>query len=349
MDKPLDKIPLESPLNKFSYLMDKKLINKSALDYYDYVETVDPQYITNLLLDDFRFRYNAQLNILIEIYGQQGCGKSLLGQDLAYRIGQIYELPFNMYENTVADFDILDSILHNSPFRSTFVVDEQPTSMFGFGASRVMRGLKDYEEICRYTMKNIIYIAPSEREHSSYYVLKEDQKNSVERFRNEACLSCPKQKKCLKIYSENKFKTLCHFDFWQRHGYPIAFNFMLITARKSDNRLMPRGYIRLPVLPPNLMKEYDKIKNRNIKVFEKKESLGWVKQREQLRLFQEKYRDRILLDSGKTVSKALIRAYLLDYFGERAFTTTEIDTFIAIIKAEINQVSFIDNAQKEMG
>lgn len=348
MDKhSLDKIPLESPLNAFCYAMDKKLSGKTIYDYYNLVEKVNPTNLTNLFLKDCQFRYNVELNILIEIYGMQGCGKSLFGQDLAHRIAKIYGVPFNMKQHTVADFDILDSILHNSPFRSTFIVDEQPLSMFGYGSSRVMRGLKDYEEICRYTMKNIIYIAPTEREHSSYYVFKEDQKPSVERFRNQECLDCPKQKECLKIFAANKFKTLCGIDFWKRHGYPIAFNFMLITARKTDNHLLPRGYIRLPILPPYLMKQYDKIKQRNIKIFEQKESAGWTEQRAELRAFQEQYRDRLVNEKGNVVSKALIKAYLQDHFGGRAFTTTELDIFCAIVKAEIFSPDFSEKAQKE--
>jgi len=128
------------------------MLGKNLFEYYAKIEKIDPTYITNLLLKDFEYRYNSQLNILAEIYGSQGSGKSLAGQDLAYRTGKIFGLDFVMDSNTVADFDILDSLLHNSPYRSTFVVDEQPTSMFGYGSSRVMRGLKDYEEICRYCL-----------------------------------------------------------------------------------------------------------------------------------------------------------------------------------------------------
>ncbi len=344
----LDNIPLESPLNKYAYKLDKKLLGKNIFDYYAKIEAIDSKYITNLLLKDFEYRYNSQLNILAEIYGQQGCGKSLFGQDLAYRTGKIYGVDFAMDNNTVADFDVLDSILHNSPYRSTFVVDEQPTSMFGYGSSRVMRGLKDYEEICRYTMKNIYYIAPSEREHSSYYVFKEDQRPSIERFRNEKCLNCLKQNDCLKIFTENKFQTLCDLPFWKRHGYPIAFNFMLITARKTDNHLMPRGYVRLPIIPPKLMKQYDKIKKRNLQFFEQKESLGWTEQRAELRAFQEQYRDRLINDKGKVVSKNLIKVYLQDHFGGRAFTTSELDMFCAIVKAEILSPTFVDKAQDQL-
>ncbi len=350
----MDNLFLESPLDSFSYKMDKKFYNKSIYDYYDFVETIDSNFLTNLLLEDFKYRFRTQLNILAEIYGQQGCGKSLFGSDLGHRIGNIYGVPFNLEENTLADFDLLDAVLHDSPFRSTFIVDEQPTSMFGYGSSRIMKSLKDYEEMCRYTQKNILYIAPSEREHSSYYVFKEDQKPSVERFKNEECLNCQKQTECLKFFSIDKFKTLCSFPFWERHGYPIAFNFMLITARKSDNKLFPRGYVRLPMIPPELYERYDKIKKRNIDIFERKESLGWVQQRQELREFQERFVDK-LVKNNRVVSKDLIKGYLQDYFGGRNFTTAELDIFCAIVKAEIlnsdfadKTISALDQKQKEM-
>ena len=347
-NKPLDSLPLESPLNKFCYNMDKKLATKNYFEYYDFVETLDPNYITNLLFADFRFRYNAQLNVLIEIYGGQGSGKSIFGINLGGQLGKIYEMPFNLEAHTLVDFDMLDGVLHNTPFRTTIVVDEQPISFYGIGSNRIMHSLKDYEEICRYTMKNIIYISPTAREHSSYYVFKEDQRPSVERFKNQECLDCLKQKECLKIYSENKFQTLCGIDFWKRHGYPVAFNFMLVMPRKTDNNLMPRGYVRLPVLPPELMKKYDRIKQRNINIFESKESIGWNQQRQELREFQKKYKDRIVLPNGKILSKSLIKAFLKDYFGGRSFTTGEIEEFAAIVKYEILNPDFAETAMKEI-
>ena len=338
---------LESPLNKYCYQMDKKLLGSSLFDYYDFVEQVDFNYLTNLLLEDFKFRYSTQQNVLMEIYGQQRSGKSIFGQNMAGNLGQIYEMPFNMENHTLSDFDMLDNVLHNTPFRTTFIVDEQPLAFFGYGSTRTQKSLKDYEEICAYTMKNIIYISPSEREHSSYYVFKEDMLPSVERFKNETCLTCSQQKECLKIYSETKFKTLCGIPFYERHGYPVAFRFMLIMPRKSDNHLMPRGYVHFPVLPPAMMQRYDKIKNRNIDAFEKKKTFGWQEQRRLLREFQEKFKDKIVHD-GKIVSKSLIKAYLQDYFGGRAFTTGELDMFAVLIKAEILNGGFVDDLQNKI-
>jgi len=110
---------------------------------------------------------------------------------------------------------------------------------------------------------------------------------------------------------------------------------------------MPRGYVRLPIISPDLMKKYDAIKRRNIRVFENKESLGWVKQREELQEFQKKFKDRLINAKGKVVSKNLIKAYLMDYFGERSFTTTELDIFCAIIQSEINSPDFPEKTLKK--
>ena len=343
----LGNFPIESPMNKFCYGMDKKFFGKSIYDYFEFVETLDPVYITNLLMQDFRFRYNSQLNALVEIYGQQGSGKSIFGQNLAGNIGKIYELPFDMERHTVADLDILNMVLPEAPYRTTFIADEQPLSFFGYGSTRVKKNLKDFEEISRITMKNIIYISPSSREHSSYYVFKEHMQESVQRASNEECLKCSKQKECLKLYSENKFDTLCGLPFWERHGYPVAFIFMLCTPRKTDNHLMPRGYVRFPVLPPKLMQKYDIIKGKNMELFEKKESMGWNEQREQLRAFQKKFRHKIIKEDGKIASKNLIKAYLHDHFGSRAFTTTELDIMACLVKEEIGSVGFSEDVQKE--
>lgn len=346
MIKVLDNLPLESPLNKFCYNMDRRLAGKNIFEYHAFAKKVDTTYSTNLFLEDLKFRCNSQLNALIEIYAEQGTGKSLFGQNIAGHLGQIYEKPFNMEKHTLGDLDLLDQALHNTPFRTSFVVDEQKREFFGYGSERVSRSLRDFEEICRYTLKNIIYISPTQREHSSYYLFKEGDFPSVERNRNQTCLDCSKQRDCMKIYSaKTRFKTLCGIDFWERHGYPKSFCFLLCTSRKFDNTLLPRCYVRFPVLPPALMIKYDAIKNRNIKVYESKESFGWQKQREQLKEFQKLFKDKLINEKGKIVSKDLIKGYLMDHFGGRAFTTIEIDIFCALVKAEIKSDSFADQAR----
>lgn len=330
---------LESPLNAFSYSMDKKLRNQTIYDYYDFIDKIPEENITMLFLADIKYRADSQLNVLIEHYGEQGSGKSLFEQFLALKIGEIYGLPFDMENNTVADFDQLDSVLHNSPFRSTFVVDEQPKSFVGFGSSTTLKSLKDYEEMGRYTMKNIIYIAPSEREHASYYVFKEDQHNSVERINNPACLNCHMQKECLKDFTQNRFNTLCGIPFYEKHGYPKKFHFLLLTRRKTDDLLMPRGYVGLPMLPPDLVQKYDSIKKRNIDIFEQKESLAWDTQRKQLEEFVKIYKPKLLFEDKKgeekTQSLNVIKAYLFDHFGKRRYTTSEIGIMASLVKAEL--------------
>ena len=83
-------------------------------------------------------------------------------------------------------------------------------------------------------------------------------------------------------------------------------------------------------------------------MFEQKESAGWTQQRAELRVFQEQYKSRLIGVNGKTVSKDLIKVYLQDYFGGRAFTTSELDMFCAIVKAEILSPEFVDSAQNQL-
>jgi len=133
------------------------------------------------------------------------CGKSLFGQDLAHRIANIYEKPFDMEHHTLADFDILDSVLHDSPFRSTFVVDEQPVSMFGYGSARVMRGLKDYEEICRFC------IAPN----TEIYVVENNKlkKRKVKDLDGKSFTVLSKNLKTGKVEQDTAFCKLDSIDY----------------------------------------------------------------------------------------------------------------------------------------
>lgn len=347
---------LESPLSAFSNFMDKKLRNQTIYDYYDYIEGIQPEKIGNLFLSEIQYRANNQLNILIETYGQQGSGKSLFSIGWAFKIAEIYGVPFEMKTNITVDFDDLDIILHNSPFRSTFVVDEQPTNFIGYGSVSTKNSLKDFEEMARFTQKNIVYIAPTEREHASYFVFKEDEKKSVERINNPRCLACLKKNDCLGKIHLNKFKTLCDLPFWERHGYPKHFNFLLLSHRKTDNYLMPRGYIEIPVLSHEKMIEYDSIKIKNIDALDKKESSAWEKQRKQLSDFSKKYephlitvvkkREKIIQNNDvffetrkekKVVSMNTIKGLLMDFFGKRRFTTTELEIMAALIKAETQE------------
>lgn len=338
MDKEQPNGIIGSPLRNYCSSMDRKLRGKTIYEYYDKIHritTKKPNYVTNLLFEDFKYRYKHQLNILTETYGQQGSGKSLFNQDMAHRIGEIYDMPFDMEKHTVADFDTLDRVLHDSPFRTTFIIDEQPRSFVGHGSSKVQKALSDYEEICRYTMKNINWIAPSEREHSSYYIFKEDELEPVERVHNQKCLECKRQSNCLKLYGQDKYNTLCGMNFYERHGYPISFRFMLFTDNKSNKKIMPRGYVRLPMLPPEMDKRYDDIKQINIGLFEQKKALGWSEMRERLREFQDAYKDKILKENGRPVSKNMIKVYIYDHFGNRFFTTTELDIAVSLVQSEI--------------
>lgn len=333
--------PLISPVNSYCFKMDRRLMGKTYYDYSDEVETnyhnylrKDPYFYTKLLMEDFKYRHLNQLNILVEIYGQQGSGKSLFGQDLAGRIADIYGVKFNMGKHTLADFDILDKELHNSPFKTTFIVDEQPKAFYGHGSTRIMRGLQDYEEICRYTMKNIIYIAPTSRDHTSYYVFKEGNHDAVIRQQNTKCETCKLKNKCLPLLK----KSLCDMPFYEKHGYPKAFEFLLYTERKADERLLPRFYVRLPVLPPNLMMRYDGIKQKNIEIFESKLSLGSREKTDRLKKFVEKYKDKLLTEDGKPVKVKRIKVLVLNYFGNRSTTTSELDLWTEEIRMLLEEM-----------
>jgi len=346
----MDNSLLSSPLGSFSYQLDQNLQGESVYRYYEYAESIPSNYMTKLFFDEAAFRYRHQLNMLVAIISEQGTGKSTFGSVMGFKFGETFEIPFSINNNTVVDFDQLDKVLHESPFRTTFLVDEQPRSFFGIGSSRVLKNLSDYEEMCRYTQKNIIWVSPTEREHSAYFLFKEsDARPSVERLRNDTCLKCEHQNKCLKIAGENKFKTFCGIPFFERHGYPVAFNFLLHTKRKIDGMWMPRGFVRLPMLSPENAQLYDSVKKKNIQDFEQKRTIGWNETREKLKVFQEQYKSLIFNETtGKMANKDLIRGYLLDCFGGHAFTTTELNTLIAIVQAEIRNSMFAEKTMEGM-
>lgn len=320
--------------------MDKKLRNQTIYDYYDYIERVKEEDLTNCWWSECKYRADNQLNVLTEIYGSQGSGKSLFGSALNIGIANIFGVPFDFAKNISIDFDELDSIIRSAPFRSTFQVDEQPTTFIGYGSNTTKNSLKDFEEMARFTQKNITYIAPTEREHASYFVFKEDEKSSVERTKNDKCLACNMQGECIGTFPKHKFTTLCGMPFWERHGYPIKFRFLLLTHRKTDNFLMPRGYISLPVLTPEKMLEYEEIKKRSIVQMESKDSFAWEHQRQELEDFVSQYFDKLVIEkkNGKQVqSLNLIKAYLMDAFGKRHYTTSEMDIISSLVKADLQE------------
>jgi len=142
-----------SPLQVYCRDMDVRTINMGFREIHQEVKELDSQYFTNMVLSDFQWRSNHQMNIIASIEGQQGCGKSLFANDMCLRLGQMFNNPFlperDLYINP---FDLDHELRTCGSRRRTFLYDEQAKRKVGMGSVSTSISLTDYEEICRYCL-----------------------------------------------------------------------------------------------------------------------------------------------------------------------------------------------------
>jgi len=361
---------MSSKLDDFCREMDKKITNSGMLfdEAYDYASSQDPNYITHLFLDDFVWRSENRRNILFEAYGGQGVGKSLFTLDLILRICKIYGRPFD-WDNLLVSLDELEQKIKNAPFKTTYFVDEQPKAIKGYGSYMISKEISDFEEMGRFTMKNIGFCSPTERQHASYYYLKEGEEDSIESVINEDCIQCKNHVDCMRE-KDHKFQTICGIPFWDRHGYPKSFQFMLYKKRKRDDEFIPRGYVKVPMVQPKTFIQYDKVKERNVLKWEKKEDKLWHGQLHELNDFIKEFRTKLIQLKGRKGVKVMklkgqvrnipyddtyfsvasveaIESCLLKRFGKRRYTIKETKMLANMVKLdlqrEVNKLNGVGN------
>ena len=276
------KKKLESTFTDFCTIMDKEAIaNGFSIDWYyskcyEIFEQI-PDYIKDLLIENWTFRAKFGLNIVASFEGEQGSGKSLFALFWCYLLGNIFGKPFDIEKNLYVIPENLDNGLRDSDFRSTHFLDEQRNKNIGLGSISLELSLQDYEEQCRYTQKNILYASPTLHDHRHYFVF---SSQSIERFANNYCAMCPPEIQA-ECYSK-KFETNCppefvllrggeKIPFWERSGYPKRIIFLLKTKRKIDNYEVPRGFVAVPMPTPETVMKYDLIKLENLKKLESEE------------------------------------------------------------------------------
>ncbi len=327
-----------SPLQKYCEEIDYKNYDKTfAWYYYELaMKQVPSEFITNILLKDYEWRANHQQNVLDSTEGTQSSGKSIFQINKAIWLGNIFGNPFNLERDIFSNPYDLDLAIRNpEEVRRTFLYDEQPQRMVGIGSSSTKISLKDYEEIGRYTQKNVLYASPEVREHSHYFVFKQVDYD-VNRLSNPTCRKCEKFSHCVKNY----YSTLCDITFDKRDGYPIDFRFMLYTKRLADQVMMPRGIVTFPMLAPRTAKAYDDIKKRNIRNFENYENNSWNKKIELMRNFVNDRFDSLIKetkDGKRPVSKDLIKVAFFDEFTTNRFLSEEVEMFVVKIKQMIEE------------
>lgn len=246
---------------------------------------------------------------------------SLSGIYLALLLGKIYGVPFSI--NKIAFYpEELDNLIENSNNRETFVMDEQQTANVGVMSHTIKQRLVDYEEQLRAEMINLVYVAPSVRDHAHYFVLKAE--NPI-RITNSIC------QKCKKSSCEG-----CKMPEWKRSGYPKAFKLLLSTKKLTDDMLVPRGYLEIPMPNYAIAQEYDMIKNKHTAELKKKESMMWNNMQKLADVLFEKHKDKILIKTKKGIYKSAssknLEIIIYDEHGMRYFTKDGLALFITLLK-----------------
>lgn len=376
---------IESPFVKYCDTIDQKMMSEDAnLDAYlklcfeirdNRKKFPNPNYIHDLLIKDFEYRAKFRGNIIMSVEGQQWSGKSLFSLYWAFVIGGIFEKPFNMDKQLFAVPNDLDEALRKTPFRTTHFLDEQRKKNVGMGSVSTDLSLQDYEEQCRWTQKNIIYASPEIRDHKHYFVFVAQDMQRIEN--KKFCARCPPkiQNKCYK----DQFKTTCpkefikengnkKITFYERSGYPKSFTFLLKTSRKLDGApLIPRGFVTVPMVTPETVKAYDKIKAKNIHRLEKQEDEAFKYKRTVIDQFVNSYGDKCIkliggltekyfkiggelvskqIDSRKysVVNNDVIEGYLYEFLkAQHRYTMREVKIMVSLIKERLNAICFVKN------
>jgi len=260
------------------------------------------------------------------ISGAQGSGKSLSGLYLLLLLAKIFQKPIDI-NNVLFDPEELDKKLETSKNRESFMMDEQRVTNVGMMSKTIQDRLIDFEEQLRKSQTNLIYCAPSLRTHEHYFVL---ETYKIIRIQNPKCTQC-KEKKC----------KSCDIPETERSGYPKYFLVMLKTKREPDHTLVCRGLLKIPMPNPNIVKEYDEIKDEHISRLKKKDSNMW-EQMKKLRdtIWAQKKEELITqLKSGvwKENTKKQIQICIYDVKGQRHLTNEAVDLMITMLQGKAKE------------
>jgi hypothetical protein len=229
-----------------NYSVKIKSIKKIGFD-----ETIDLQVPDN---------HNFYLGNGVLTHNSQGSGKSLSNIEFGRILGKIFDRPFSLQDIAFYPEEMEDLISH-SQNRQTMMCDEQQITSVGLMSNTIRNRLVDFEEQLRFSMCNLLYIAPSLHQHQHYYTL---ESFKPVRFKNKVCNVC-KKLNCLN----------CEISEEKRSGYPAYFVLMLKTHRANDGMLVPRGYVLAKMPPLKIVREYELIKQEHIRRLKAKESMRW--------------------------------------------------------------------------
>lgn len=350
-----------STFTDFCDTIDREMINQDASNdqylklaiqmYEDRKVYPNQNYIYDLLIKDFEHRARFRKNVIMSIEGLQGEGKSFFGLFWSYKLGEIFGVPFDIKKNLYAFPEELDEKLRESKNRTTHFLDEQRSANIGVGAVAQQLKLKDFEEQMRYTQKNIIYASPEVRDHAHYFVF---EVFDMKRIENE---------------DFKEFKDEKKLKFWEKSGYPMKWVFLLKTHNKYTKGLVPRGYVTVPMVTPETVTVYDRIKRKNLKKLERFQDNAFKIKQKLIKEFVKEYKEKciqmigtvverayklkddegnpiikkLVFDNRKyaVVSKDVIESHIYEFLGgQHQFTTRELTIMVSVSKQNFTVHAF---------
>jgi len=168
--------PLEEHFRKF----DLGKADWNTDQYQNYATTqVLPTFLQKALVEDFKQRHKEKNNTVIFLFGNQGSGKSLLGQIIGLEQGKIYGRPLNVKNITFFDAQFCEN-LKETEHKDILIHDEADKKQYGALSMYYSGEIQDAMFRNRATMQNYIFCSPEEEERGQFITIdvKNTRKNS---------------------------------------------------------------------------------------------------------------------------------------------------------------------------
>lgn len=215
---PMDE---ESPLKHAFDEFDVKHADWSITDYKRYAWSVNPQWLTDLLIKDIVWRKAHLRNFVASAEGEQGSGKSLFFLYLALLLAKIFGEEFILGKHLWFMPEELDRALQKAAPCETYFRDEHRKGTAGYGSNLTALNLADYEDQLRRDQINLLYASVELQNHSHFFCF--ETKNVA----------------------------------YDKTGFPTHIRAMLKTKSFISGDLVWRGFVVFPVPHKNFIDAYD--------------------------------------------------------------------------------------------